>query len=303
MKATWEENDDDLEGIGIDALKSGSGIDLIVDEVLDAAGRIQRPIHYTNFNSLFARYWTYVSTLSKGEQIDEVTQATTLQSELPNEDVIRDSTRKNLRDMLSEMTARKVFLHGAEIRCDHCLASLWYHVDDLRSIVICRGCRKELNLPAEIPWSYALNELVVSAVRDHGVVPVIRTAYRLFEGSRECFCFLPGIEIRDFNTDPETHICELDLVWIRDGDFGIAEVKRTPKKFSIGEKLEMILDAAFPHRFLLVSLSGTNEQMQEAHSNVKSRIGSSVNVEAWGPDTFARSSHIGWNTVNYSVRG
>lgn len=293
----------DLEGIGIDALTSASGIDLIVDEVLDAAGRIQRPIHYTNFSSLFARYWTYVKTLSKEEQIGEVTQINPSQSELSNEEVLHDSARTNLRAMMSEMTARKVFLHGAEIRCDHCLASLWYHVDDLRSIVTCRGCRKELNLPAEIPWSYALNELVVSAVRDHGVVPVIRTTFRLFEGSRECFCFLPGIEIRDYNTDPETHICELDLVWIRDGDFGIAEVKRTPKKFSVGDKLAMILDAALPDRFLLVSPSGTNEQMQEAHSNVRSRIGPNVTVEAWGPDTFARSPHIGWNTVTYSLLG
>jgi hypothetical protein len=36
-------------------------------------------------------------------------------------------------------------------------------------------------------------------------------------------------------------VCELDLVWIRDGEFGVAEVERTPKKFSVGRKLESFL--------------------------------------------------------------
>jgi hypothetical protein len=291
----------DLEKIGVDALKASSGIDLVVDEVLDAAGRIQRPIHCANFNWLFARYWTYVKTLSNEEQIREVTETDPSRSKLSNEQDIRDSACANLRDMMSELTTRKVFLHGAEIQCDHCLASLWYHVDDLRSIVTCRGCRKELNLPAEILWSYALNELVVSAVRDHGVTPVIRTTFRVFEGSRECFCFLPGIEIRDYNT--ESQICELDLVWIRDGEFGIAEIKRAPKKFSVGEKLAAILDSALPNRFLLVSSSGTDSQMQVIRSEVQAQVSPNVTVEAWSPDIFASSSHPGWNTLRYSFFG
>jgi hypothetical protein len=291
----------DLERIGIDTLNSPSGLDLIVDEVLDTAGRIQRPTHYVNFNALFGRYWAYVKALRKEEQFQEIREIDPTRAESSDEKVIRDAARANLRDMLSEMTARKLFLHGAEVQCDHCLASLWYHVDDLQSVVTCRGCRKDLNLPAEIPWSYALNELVVSAVRDHGVAPVIRTAFRLFEGSRECFCFLPGIEIRDYNTNPETQVCELDLVWIRDGEFGIAEIKRAPKKFLVSKKLAAILDAAAPHRFLLVSASGTTSQMQEACSAVQAQVRPEIIVEAWSPDIFARSSHPGWNVITHSL--
>lgn len=289
----------DLQRIGIDTLKTTSGLEQIVDEVLDTAGRIQRPTHYINFNTLFARYWDYVKALQKEEQFQEIRENNPTESE-PSDQTIRASARANLRNMLSELTARKLFLQGAEIQCDHCLTSLWYHVDDLRSVVTCRGCRKDLNLPAEIPWSYALNELVVSAVRDHGVAPVIRTAFRLFERSRECFCFLPGIEIRDYNTNPETQICELDLVWIRDGEFGISEIKRTPKKFSVGEGLKMILNAALPDRFLLVSTSGTESQMQEVCLAVQAQV-KPINVEAWSPEIFSQSSHPGWNTFAYSV--
>ena len=290
----------DLERIGIETLASPSGLDLIVDEVVDAAGRIQRPVHYIGFNHLLGRYWTYVKTLRKEEQLLEISEH---RHETLEEEEIKNSARRNLRALLSEMTARKLFLQGAEIQCDHCLASLWYHVDDLRSVVSCRGCRKELNLAAEIPWSYALNELVASAVRDHGVAPVIRTAFRLFERSRECFCFLPGIEIRDYSTDPETQVCELDLVWIRDGEFGVAEVKRTPKKFSVGSKLESILRSAKPDRYLLVSASGTETEMEAVRSTIEAKIAAGITVEAWSPESFKDSSHHGWNTVAYSVLG
>ncbi len=291
----------DLQGIRLD--DPVSGMESMVDEVLDAAGRIQRPIHYLTFSSLFARFWNYVKTLPPDRQQYEVTQTNPSERELTTEDNIRDSARVHLRNMMSDLTARRFFLPGAVVRCDNCFASLWYHVDDLRSTIVCRGCRKELNLPAELQWHYALNELVASAVRDHGVVPVIRTALRLFEDSRACFCFLPGLEVRDHRTDPETHVCELDLVWIRDGEFGIAEIKRTPKKFAAGSNLAMILNAALPNRFLLVSPPGTAEQMEGSRSTVQAQIGPGLKVEAWGADAFARTMHIGWNEVRYSILG
>lgn len=291
----------DLNRLGWENINSPSALELLVDEVVDAAGRIQRPIHYISFGALLERYRAYVAALEKDEKFLEVGHVDPSRSELSDEKDIPELARANLRHMLSEMTARKLFLHGAEIQCDHCLASLWYHVDDLRSVVTCRGCRAQVNLPAEIPWSYALNELVVSAVRDHGVAPVIRTAFRLFEGSHECFCFLPGIEIRDYDAKPECQICELDLVWIRDGEFGMAEVKRTPKKFAVGEKLGMILDRALPDRYLLVSTSGSNEQMEEIQKSIQSQVDSKISVAAWSPHEFASSSHPGWNTLTYSV--
>jgi hypothetical protein len=292
---------EDLKRIDMEVLKSRSGLDLIVDEVLDTAGRIQRPTHYITFQSLWERYWSYVKALAKDDQFLEVGQIDPRRSDLSNEEQIRDAARSNLRDMLSEMTARRFFLQGAEIQCNYCLASLWYHVDDLRSIVICRGCRKNINLRAEASWSYALNELVASAVRDHGVAPIIRTAFRLFKDSRECFCFLPGIEVRDYKTDPETQVCELDLVWIRDGEFGVAEVKRTPKKFSVRGKLATLLGTALPNRFLLVSTSGTSERMQEVSSEIQSQLDSKIAVEAWDPAIFAHSADDGWNTFRQSI--
>jgi hypothetical protein len=291
----------DLGRLGWENIGSSSARELLVDEVVDIAGRIQRPTHYISFGALLERYRAYIATLDKDDRFLEIGQADASRSELSHEKRIPELARANLREMLSEMTARKLFLHGAEIQCEHCLASLWYHVDDLKSVVTCRGCRTLVSLPAEVPWSYALNELVASAVRDHGVAPVIRTAFRLFEKSRESFCFMPGIEIRDYNAEPECQICELDLVWIRDGEFGMAEVKRTPKKFSVREKLRMILDTALPDRYLLVSTSGTSEEMEAIRTSIQALVDPRITVATWSPNEFTRSSHPGWNTFVHSL--
>jgi hypothetical protein len=130
---------------------------------------------------------------------------------------------------------------------------------------------------------------------------VIRTAYRIFEDSRECFYFLPGIEIRDYRTDPEIHVCEIDLVWIRDGEFGAAEIKRKPNKLSISDKLAKLLDSALPDRLLLASPPGTEDEMREALSKTKSKISASIDVQTWGANIFSHSPHIGWNTLTYKV--
>jgi hypothetical protein len=290
-----------MEEIGNESLTSPNGIDLVVDMVLETAGHIQRPIHYTNFRSLLDRYWNYMRALPDDGKVGELGEAIPNGSEISGEEWFRDPARRNLQGILSELTARKVFLQGAVIQCNHCLASLWYHVDDLGSIVTCRGCRRGLNLPAEVPWSYALNELVVSAVRDHGIIPVVRTAFRLFEDSRECFCFLSGVEIRDYKSDPEMQVCEIDLVWIRDGEFGVAEVKRKPNKLTVGNKLATLLGVALPDRLLLASPVGTAEEMQEVRSRARSKAGGNINVETWGADKFAHSLHLGWNSVRYKV--
>ena len=290
----------DFERIDLEVLKSDSGLDLIVDKVLDVAGHIQRPTHYAHFDELFDRYWEYLKTLPTDEErISEVMQTNPRQIVLAEDKSLRKAARNNLRNMLSELTARKLFFAGVEVRCDYCLASLWYHIDDIRSVVTCRGCRKEVNFPAETPWSYALNELVASAVRDHGVGPVIRTAFRLFEKSRECFCFLPGIEIRDDET--ENQVCELDLVWILDGEFGVGEVKRKSNKFEFPKALATILNGALPDRFVLVGTMGTNDQMQGARLRIVPHLDAGIVVEAWDPALFNGPSHPGWKTVRYSV--
>ena len=158
-----------------------------------------------------------------------------------------------------------------------------------------------MNLPAEAAWSYSLNELVAAAVREHGIVPVIRTIYRLFASSRECFCFLPGLEIRDYLTEPESQVCELDLVWISDGEFGAAEIKEASRKLSIKKNLAGLLNAARPDCFLLASATGGSDEMQAICSKAKAQLDPRINVEGWGAEHFERAEDIGWGMSRFSV--
>lgn len=206
----------------------------------------------------------------------------------------------HLRHMLSELTTRQVFLPGAEIQCDKCLASLWYHIDDVRSTIVCRGCRNEVRLRAETPWSYSLNELVATAVRDHGIVPVLRTMYRLFSSSRESFSYMPGVEVRSYSADHDEQFCELDLVWVSDGEFGVGEVKRTGRKFGLRRNVSTILATAVPDIFLVASPSSTDEELQNICSKLD-RLNPRTRLEAWGSKSFNSERHMGWNTFVHSL--
>jgi hypothetical protein len=286
---TREKVRNDLSRSGVTDLRSAEGVEFAVAEIIDIAGRIQRPRGYLTFGDLIGRYRKYLADMPVEEQAMELSVDAT---QVRDAQKLSEAVHANLRGMLSNLTSREVFLQGVEVRCSHCLTSLWYHIDDLRSTIACRGCRYDISLPAEIPWSYSLNELVASAVRDHGVVPVIRTVYRLFQGSRECFCFLGGLEVRDYRDDSQK--CELDLAWIKDGEFGLAEIKSSPKKFKAKEGLVQTLSEAAPDRYLLACTSGTNQEMQEECSRLQSRVGSRVRVEAWDPAAFSISVHSGW---------
>ena len=275
-------------------------IESIVDQVLDASQRIPRFARAITFGELFNRYESYLASLNEDDRIMEATESGHESFDKGDEKAVRKAARRNLRRMLSELTARKLFLQGADLTCNHCLVSLWYHIDDLRSTAICRGCRRDISLPAETPWSYSLNELVASAVRDHGVVPVIRTIYQLFAGSRECFCYLAGLEVRSYNTEPETQFCEVDLVWISDGELGVAEVKGGAPKFPIKRNLADLIKVMRPDRFLLASTSASDGEITAACSKAEERLERRVKVQGWGADKFDRSDHMGWNTFVHS---
>jgi hypothetical protein len=206
--------------------------------------------------------------------------------EIETESDLRDAAHSNLRARLSDFIHEKVFLPGLEIRCQNCLATLWFHIDELQTLLVCKGCRKELPLPAETPWAYSLNELIASAVRDQGVVPVIRTLSKLFERTDNCFCFLAGIEIRDYEAKKNPQLAELDLVWIKDGTFGIAEIKNKPKKFKYGQGLGRVLQRVRPDIFLLVSSSGTLAEMKSIGSEFQNQVPPHVKIEVWDPTVF-----------------
>jgi hypothetical protein len=204
------------------------------------------------------------------------------------------ASRGNLKAVLSDLTQAGVLLQGSDVRCEYCLSEFWYHVDELGKTIACRGCRREIPLQAESAWSYRPNELLRKGLREYGLLPVVRLIGRLFEKSQEDFIFLAGAELGNYEGDRFVPKAEIDLSWILDGEFGIAEVKSSTKGFSTSDldKLVTWARVAYPKKVLLAATEGEDTELggwRDRISGTLEPLG--VQVEAWGPSLFTVPSH------------
>ena len=86
---------------------------------------------------------------------------------------------------------------------------------------------------------------------------------------------------------------EIDLAWIRDGEFGIAKVKSPTDGFSKedAEKLVKRATLARPCTVLLVSPEGEDKEIAKWRQRVNEPLEPlGIQVEAWGPSFFTQPS-------------
>lgn len=204
------------------------------------------------------------------------------------------ASSQNLKGVLSELTRAGVLLQGSDVRCEYCLSEFWYHVDELGKTIACRGCRREIPLQAETAWSYRPNELLRKGLREYGLLPLVRLIGRLFEKSRDCFIFLAGTELGNYEGEGFVSRGEIDLSWILDGEFGIAEVKSSTRGFSTSDADRLVKWAtiAHPNKVLLVATEGDDRELGKWREKlVPSLEPLGIQVEAWGPSLFRVPSH------------
>jgi hypothetical protein len=149
------------------------------------------------------------------------------------------------------------------------------------------GCRNEIALPSETVWCYKPNELVRGAVRYQGVVPVVRVIGRLFEDVRDCFKFLAGAVLYDYKRDRRS--AEIDLCWMLDGEFGLAEVKKSSKLFGPGacDNLIRVAQIARPDRVLLAATEGEEKDLKKVQKKLlDSLVPLGIKVNVWDPASF-----------------
>lgn len=213
---------------------------------------------------------------------------------------ITDESRKNyvatldLREALSELTGARVLFQGAEVRCQRCLSNFWYHVDDLKTLITCKGCRNEIPLPAESTWSYEANALLRAAMRYQGVVPVIRCIGRLAEHARSCFVWSAGLEYFDYEQDRIKSKAEVDLCWVKDGEFSIAEVKTSSNAFGAAD-IDRLVDIASmvrPESVLVAAVDGEDGPIEKTHAKISDRLGKHrIKTEILKPSDFKKTPH------------
>lgn len=175
------------------------------------------------------------------------------------------------------------------MRCQHCLAKLWYSVAEINKKLVCKGCQTSFPLKPETTWSYRLNELVKAGIRDHGLLPVFRTLVRLGTHPDDCFFFTPSVELCVYTGNSYRPKHEIDLAWIRDGRFGIAEVKTTTKLFkkSDYEDLAAICQSVRPDTVLIAAPEGTDADILKGKKYLEPLVANiGVKIRAWGPAQF-----------------
>jgi len=270
-----------------------AAVSWLTDEILEAGQHIPRGERFLTFRELRRLYQNYLENLP-AENRKWVLRSRIRRDPdgLASEELERLVSR-SLKTNISELTNQQVLLQGAELRCSNCISKLWYHVDEMKHVIKCRGCRSDIFLPAETEWAYAANDLVTSAVRYHGVVPVIRTLARLFPDSRACFLFAAGLEVWTYSSDSEKREFEVDLAFIRDGEFGLAEVTKTTKHFRSVETERLVRVASFvrPNTIVLAFPEGDDADLATIKNLVLPRLEPlNIKLELWGPGTFSRTS-------------
>ncbi|HEY1526889.1 MAG TPA: hypothetical protein VGH51_11675 [Candidatus Angelobacter sp.] len=195
----------------------------------------------------------------------------------------------NLTERISELTKKELLFQGADLRCPHCIANLWYSVAEINKKLVCKGCQALFPLQAETTWSYRLNELVKAGIRDHGLLAVFRTLIRLGSHSEDCFFFTPSVDLNVYTEDSYKQWHEIDLAWIRDGRFGIAEVKSNTKLFkkSDYEDLAAICQSVRPDTVLIAAPEGTDADLLKGKAFLEPLVVSiGVKIRVWGPTQF-----------------
>jgi hypothetical protein len=164
-----------------------------------------------------------------------------------------------LRRSISTLINWNVFLMGIKPRCPSCGYRIWYHVDETKQQMACKGCGSIFTLDAEEPWHYRLNSLINAAFSLHGTVPILMILSQMLTfDAHTSFLYIPSVDLykKDEGSDEEKLYGELDLACISDGKFIIGEIKQTVGLFEAGdfEKMYEIATLLKPDVIIFSSL-------------------------------------------------
>lgn len=203
----------------------------------------------------------------------------------------RSAEHMNVQLELAELVERRIVVQGTQIRCPNCGGKFWYGMHQIDFSVTCQGCVSAFSFPAEATWSYQLNELVSRGIAEFGLAPIFRTLGRIFHESREDFFFLSGVELVHYVNDERLAAFESDIVWIKDGEFGIAEVKSNTKRFrpTDRERLRKLSSIALPDLIVIAAPEGSDVQLDNFASGLRDE-GVSARIVVWGPSEFETTS-------------
>ena len=164
-------------------------------------------------------------------------------------------SKEALLRSMRDLTDRGVLKIGIKGKCPSCGYSVWYHIDEMKQTLVCRGCNANFPMRPEPTWYYQMNSLARSAHADHGLLPVILVLGQMLVEARSSFMFAPCLDLLD-GQEAETQVGDLDIAVILDGLFVIGEVKQSVSLFSpsVFETMEEVAKRLQPDRVIFSSL-------------------------------------------------
>lgn len=207
--------------------------------------RLKKEIARRKFNTQKDLDWlsefvlkTAKSQASSGKELPYLTFIEEAKKEL-NEYTLKYPKNKNtLQDgevssELHYLIENGVLLMGAKPKCPACGLSSWYHLDELKQTINCKGCDYQFGVMPEQDWYYKLNSLVQEGVSRHYLIPVLLVLGQLLDDARTSFIYSPSLDLYSKKSSVKP-LTDADIVCIQDGKFIVGEVKNTCSLF--GEK-------------------------------------------------------------------
>lgn len=140
-----------------------------------------------------------------------------------------------LKSTLKELCDYRVFLKGFNLKCKKCSSQYWYHLNEVKEKISCKGCLEDFKFPVEPKFAYKLNDLIKnniyqpSGLRD-GNLTVIRTLVSIHRSSHKSFYYSPQLNLYD--NHHSNHPCaEIDVICLSEGHLIIGEAKHTSTGF------------------------------------------------------------------------
>lgn len=179
----------------------------------------------------------------------------------------------DLKKKMSELTESNVLLTGIRPKCPFCGSANWYHIDEAKQNLRCKGCSYEYSMTAHQEWYYKLNTLVQAGCFEHGLIPVILVLGELLLYPGVSFFYAPALEI--FEKHRGESYGDLDIVCINNGKFIIGEIKQSVRLFKADdfEKIGEIAERIHPDEVLFSSMDKEpNRLVKEGIEELKKRL-------------------------------
>jgi len=187
-----------------------------------------------------------------------------------------DNLKLGLKRTLTNLTEYQVFFKGFKLKCTNCSSSFWYHVNEVKDIISCRGCLEDFDLPVEPCFSYKLNDLIKNNIyattkdRD-GNLTVIR-ALSAFGHTARSFQYSPQLNLYD-DFHSKKPFGDLDIVINDGGKFIIGEAKHDSKGFFEDDmkslrSLVAVSAMIFPDKILLVASADDKNKLEKAEKSL-----------------------------------